>query len=150
MRTETNFEKATLVETAELLSWIQKYYTYDHIAFQPEKLKIALALLLRDETYGYAYFIRVDEKRVGYFICTYGFDIEMGGRFALVTDLYFEESARRNGLGTATLTFIENEAKKRDLNSIELQVETDNHEAQAFYQKIGFEQLTRFSMSKKF
>ena len=161
---QNQFEKVTLANASALLSWIEKYYRYDHIAFHAEKIKSALTLLLQDDSYGFAYFVRYDENevdkkvdkkvdikdhaRVGYFICTQGFDLEMGGKYALITDLYFEESSRRRGLGSATLAFIAAEAKKRNWHSIELQVEMDNEEAQAFYQKMGFRQLTRYSMSR--
>ena len=143
------FTRAGLEDSSEVLEWIRKYYTYDHIDFDAETLTAAMPELLKNDLNGLAYFVELDNKPVGYFILTYAFDLEFGGRHATVTDLFFEANIRRAGLGTRTLQFIESLCSVQNFSHLLLQVETDNDEAKAFYQKSKFTVLTRHILTKR-
>jgi ribosomal protein S18 acetylase RimI-like enzyme len=143
------FIRAKTEDQAELSGWIQKYYHFDHIPFHPAQIAHSLNPLLRDDTYGVAYFAQVDQKTVGYFLLTYSFDIEYGGVHATLTDLYFGEEARRTGIGTAAMNFIESICREHNFTTLFLQVEVDNVEAQNFYKKVGFKAHSRLTMTKE-
>jgi ribosomal protein S18 acetylase RimI-like enzyme len=51
-------------------------------------------------------------------------------------------------MGSATLAFIEETLLLLDIQTLELQVEVDNIEARAFYQRAGFISHDRTPMSK--
>jgi ribosomal protein S18 acetylase RimI-like enzyme len=143
------FIRAKPEDGGEVLDWIRAYYTYDHIEFKAEQLGKHLSELLKNEGNGLVYFVEQAGKRIGYFIFTYAFDLEFGGRHAMVTDLFFEASTRRTGAGTKTIQFIEKLCAAQNLTHLLLQVETDNEEAKAFYRKSKFTILTRHILKKE-
>jgi len=145
---DLQFLKASLSDLDLLLDWVRRYYAFDHIPFDALKVESALKQLFQNPDYGHAYFVQLNQKTVGYFLVGYNFDIEYGGRHAAITDLFFSEEVRRGGIGTRTLQFIEKLCREEGLSNLFLQVEIDNVEAQAFYQKMGFELHTRYSMNK--
>jgi len=144
-----SFKTATEADADTLLNLIQKYFVYDGISFDASKIRPGLILLLKDESIGHAWLIQSGAKAVGYVIFTYGFDLEFGGRLALVTDLYLEEEFRGQGLGRMTLKRIEEFCRANGVRALELQVERDNSEAQALYRKFGFEAADRIPLSKR-
>ena len=143
-----DFKRAQAKDLPEVASWIKRYYTYDHIPYHETQVKSGLWTLLETGEYGSAYFVSLGTETIGYFILTYAFDIEFGGRHAVLTDLFFSEAARRTGAGTKTLRFIEALCVNENINSLLLQVESDNHEAQRFYKKSGIETLSRHILVK--
>jgi ribosomal protein S18 acetylase RimI-like enzyme len=142
------FLRAKTSDQAELLTWVKRYYDHDHIAFDSQIIGPSLNPLLLNDDYGVAYFVQIDQTTVGYFIVTWAYDIEYGGRHATVTDLYFDERTRRFGVGSQSLKFIENFCRDLKLTVVFLQVEIENIHAQAFYQKSGFALHTRYTMMK--
>ena len=85
---------------------------------------------------------------IGYFVLTYGFDLELGGRQATVTELYLRPVARRSGIGTTAIDFIEQHLTEHRITAYELQVEGDNTEARSFYTKHGFRSHDRIPLTK--
>ncbi len=106
-------------------------------------------MLLADPRLGIACLIERGQQLAGYLILTFGFDLEFGGRQATVTDLYLRPEARGSGLGAAALTALEDVGRRLGLKALELQVERDNLEAQAFYTRLGFTAHDRVPLSKR-
>ena len=150
-----NLRRVKPSEQEALLGWIREYFTYDGIAFDEKLINAGLGLMLRDPHVGWAWFIEVPVENsampeiVGYAIATPGFDLEFGGRRATLTDLYLSPSHRRRGLGSVVLAAIEGECRREGCLAIELQVESDNREAQGLYRKSGFVPHDRIPMSKR-
>lgn len=143
------FKRANAQDATTLTQWIQRYYAYDHIPFNEALILPAIPHLLKNDQEGVAYFVTLNDLTIGYFILTFGFDLEFGGKLAIVTDLFFDEAVRRKGAGHATIQFIQSICLEAGIAVLQLQVETDNHEAQAFYQKSGFKTLTRHSLIRE-
>jgi diamine N-acetyltransferase len=142
------FVQATPADLDELLPWIQAYYLFDEIPFVEANLRRGLAVLLQDRSLGGAWLVQHQQQTVGYFVLTFGFDLEFGGRQATLTELYLDASSRHHGLGAATLAFVEETLVALGVHALELQVEADNIEARAFYQRAGFTIHDRIPMSK--
>jgi GNAT superfamily N-acetyltransferase len=143
-----DFKRIEAAHQEELKTWIKRYYTYDHIAFDEKKVNHGLWALLGNDQFGTAYFVTLAGETIGYFILTYAFDIEFDGQHGVLTDLYLSEEARRSGAGTRTFQFIEGLCRDLNFTSLLLQVETDNLEAQSFYQKAGVKTLSRHILVK--
>jgi AhpD family alkylhydroperoxidase len=134
---------------ATLLSFVERYYAFDKIPFDRDAVhRGALELVARPDLGG-AWLIRDGERFVGYFVLSFGFDLEFGGRQATVTDLFLEADVRGRGLGSEALRFIERTLLERGIHALELQVERDNHHAMAFYQRAGLHEHSRIPMSKR-
>jgi diamine N-acetyltransferase len=143
------FKTATEADAPGLLDLIQKYFEYDGIPFRADEMRPGLMILLNDASIGQAWLIDCGSETAGYVIFTYAFDLEFGGRVAVVTDLYLEPEFRGKGLGRKTLERIEEFCKNLGVWALELQVERDNPEAQALYRKFGFAAADRIPMSKR-
>jgi diamine N-acetyltransferase len=144
-----SFRTATPADAVLLASLVRKYYEFDGIRYAPHEVEPGLDILLADPSLGQAWLVLNGSQPVGYVIFTHGFDIEFGGRLALITDLYLEPDYRRRGIGRRILEHVEAYCRSNGLRGLELQVETDNSEARALYAKFGFEAADRIPLSKR-
>jgi ribosomal protein S18 acetylase RimI-like enzyme len=142
------FKKATLEDVPKLLRFVRAYYLFDDIEYDEERVRRGLKTLVGDATLGGAWLVLENDAPGGYFVMTFGFDLEFGGRVATVTELYFDGSFRRRGLGRRTLNFAEKIARDAGAHAVELQVTHGNTEALAFYERVGFTRHDRIPMSK--
>lgn len=131
------------------LGFVEEYYAFDGIAFDAGDVRRGLAHLIENPVFGDAWLIADGERFVGHFVLAFGFDLEFGGQQATVTDLYLAETARARGIGRATIAFVERTLVARGVHALELQVERDNLEAQAFYRRVGMIAHDRIPMSKR-
>jgi ribosomal protein S18 acetylase RimI-like enzyme len=137
---------ARLADRPELLRLIRAYYRLDHIRFDARAMEPALARLLRSRALGRVWIMQDGAKAVGYVVLTFNYDLEFDGLEGLVTDLFVEAKYRGTGLGKRALEVVDDYCRKRGIRAVELQVESNNTAAQAFYRKIGFTQLARVVM----
>jgi ribosomal protein S18 acetylase RimI-like enzyme len=79
---------------------------------------------------------------VGYAIC----EVEQGGSptwawpkdFLAIVDLVVAESGRRGGVGSALMEAIEDEARERGVDALDVMSAAPNEAARRFYEKHGF------------
>lgn len=140
---------ARLSDRAELLALIRAYYCFDHIRFNPGTIARALDKLLRSRALGRVWIMREGARPAGYVVLTYNFDLEFGGIEGLVTDLFIDARYRGRGWGRRALDVVDDYCRAREIGMVELQVEHANSEAQAFYRKLGFKQLSRIVMTRE-
>jgi ribosomal protein S18 acetylase RimI-like enzyme len=141
-------------DTESLIEMIRRYFAHDHIPFDELRVRPGLDELLATtpadtRPWGHAWIAEVAGATVGYAIVTFGFDLEMGGRFALLTDLYIHEQHRHRGLGMKMLAEIELRLVSLGIVTFELTVERANEHARALYRKAGFVARDRFPMTKR-
>ncbi len=144
-----SFRTATPADAALLASLVGKYYEFDGIRYVTDEVESGLSILLTDPSLGQAWLVLSGSQPAGYVIFTHGFDIEFGGRLALITDLYLEPDYRGRGIGRRVLEQVEVHCRSNGLRGLELQVETNNAEARALYARFGFEAADRIPMSKR-
>lgn len=149
MPTPVTFRQTAPADLELLLTLIRDYYQYDAIPFDEATLRPALSRFLNDSTLGLAWLADVQGQAAGYLIATFSFDLEFGGRTLTVTDLYVQESYRRQGVGRAALAFLERVAPELGVVTLELQAERHNEAALTFYAALGFERHDRVPMSKR-
>ena len=145
---DPRFTPARAEAVEALLALVREYYDFDGIHFDDATARRGLAELLTDASLGGAWIIRRGDDAVGYFVLTYGFDLELGGRQATVTELYLRPHARRQGIGSRALTFIEEHLRQVGIGAYELHVERDNAAARAFYARMGLEPHDRIPLTK--
>ena len=143
------FRSAKFTDLNTLSRLIKHYYAFDHIAFDTSTVRGALKTMLKTKSVGHAFLIVRQTKQIGYTILTYGFDLEFGGRTALLTDLYLEPEYRHLGIGRRTIHFLEEFCRNNNIGALELQVERTNKAAQRFYRRLKFEMHDRMPMTKR-
>ena len=146
--TDPTFVRACSADLERVLSFVKTYYEFDAIPFSATEVRSGLEALLRDLSLGQIWLIRVGHEDVGYVVLTFGYDLEFGGPQATITELYIVDRYRRLGLGTKTLRFVEATCRELGVRALELQVESKNMAAQAFYPKLVFEPNDRITLSK--
>lgn len=146
---------ATTEDLECLVELVAQYYTYDGISFARAAVERGLRELLAQPVLGGVWLIytggsgSLQSEPAGYFVMTYGFDLEFGGRQATITELFLTERHRRSGLGSAALRFAEQLLRSQGIGALELQAERHNQAALAFYKRQGFEAHDRIPLSKR-
>jgi GNAT superfamily N-acetyltransferase len=143
------FQPAKPGDLKTLTRLIERYCAFDYITFDAKVIRSGLKAMFKDKSAGRAFLINLGAKPIGYTILTYGFDLEFGGRTALITDLYLEPKYRRLGVGRKTLLFLEQFCRNNSIGALELQVERTNKMAQRFYRRLKFEAHNRIPMTKR-
>ena len=148
-RSAVECKPASLTDLRALKRLIKSYYSFDHIPFREEEINVGLRAFLQDPALGRVWLIRHGKSTAGYVMVIFWFDLEFGGRAALITDLYLSPAHRRKGFGRRALRFVEGFCRKSGINTLELQVERSNTAAQDFYAANGFRSHARIPMSKR-
>lgn len=141
--------KAGAADVEALARLVRAYYEFDGIDYNEAKARPAIDRLLRDDRLGAAWLVDVGGSLAGYAMGTWGFDVEFGGRFLLLTDLYVESAKRGAGFGKSLLAAVEAYAREGGAGAIEGQVMRGNERARGFYHAWGFQFPDRLLMSRK-
>jgi GNAT superfamily N-acetyltransferase len=78
-----------------------------------------------------------DGKPIGYLLYTPSFDLDRGGRFLSVVELFVMSTARRGGAGRALLEAGAAIARERGYSQMSWSVYAPNSGARAFYEQFG-------------
>ena len=143
----STFQPVVPAQIEELFDAVRRYYAEDGIPFDTAVIRPALVHLLNDPSLGRAFFLLNEVgSRLGYVVFTFGFDHEVGGKTAVVTDLFIEPTYRRRGLAKAALQFAVETCCEIGIRSLELQPEAHNAAGQALYRSFGFQSRDRVPM----
>jgi catechol 2,3-dioxygenase-like lactoylglutathione lyase family enzyme/ribosomal protein S18 acetylase RimI-like enzyme len=132
-----------------LVDEVRAYYEFDAIAFDASAIRTGVAELLAHPELGVAWLIQRGGEVVGCCVLAYGFDLEVGGRQATVTELYLHPAHRRAGIGAAAIAHVEEHLRGLGIAGYELHVERANAGARAFYAKLGFTAHDRIPLTKR-
>lgn len=121
-----------------LLAMMVDFNAHEQIAWSPADGEAPLRLLLAAPELGRVGLLERDGATLGYFVMTYGFDLEWGGRDAFLTELYLRPEARGRGLAGPALAAIEALARAHEVRALHLLVRPDNTAARRAYARAGF------------
>lgn len=146
---EINFRSANNPDIEWLLAAMREFYAIDGYPFDEDLSRLNLEKFIHDETLGRLWLIEVEEKTVGYVVLAFGFSFEFGGRDAFVDELFIDASHRGQGLGTATMRFVEAQCRELGVKALHLEVERENLVAQQLYKNFGFTDHDRHLMTRR-
>ncbi len=129
---------ATAGDLPRLLRMMQAFNQLEGITYNPATTAEAAERLVGDPALGVVGFIRDGHEVIGYFVVTWGFDLEWGGRDSFLTELYIEPAARGRGFGTLAMALIEELARANGAAALHLMARVDNAPALALYRKAGY------------
>ena len=142
------FVPTTSEDVEMLLTLMHEYYRYDQHPYDEAKARRGLTGLLANPAYGLAWLIEVDGALAGYTVICFGYSLEFGGRDAFIDELYLRESYRGQGIGRQAIDHLLAVCHDNDVRALHLEVENQNMDAHAFYQKTGFEEHASRFMSR--
>jgi ribosomal protein S18 acetylase RimI-like enzyme len=140
--------QATLADLAAVLPRTAALNAHEGIALEPAALEAALARLLGDPGLGGAWLIERDGQAIGYAIVTFGYDLEFGGRDAVLTELWIDPDARGGGAGGEVLELLAPVLRALGVGALHLQVRPDNP-ALRLYERRGFVASPRMIMTRR-
>ena len=85
----------------------------------------------------------------GYLLLTFGFDLEFGGRYAFLTEVFVRPQARRRGLGRRALAELDQHARAAGVHAVHLAVNPHNAPALALYRAAGYVASPRTLMTRQ-
>ena len=140
---------ATADDVPILLDMMVDFNRGEQITWTPREGEPALRTLLGDQSLGLVGLCEAGGATVGYFVLTYGYDLEWNGRDAFLTELYLVPSSRRRGLGPTVLRRIEVVAKEKGVRALHLMVRPENKAAKRLYEGAGYVSPPRIFLSKE-
>jgi len=141
-----SFTQATRPDRDILLALMREFYAGESLEFTPQ-VATAMEQLLDDDQLGIIYLIHAEIANLGYFVLTFAYSLERGGRIAILDELYVVSAARGKGLGKAAIAFAAEVARESRCLSLLLEVDQKNTAAQHLYRAAGFIQLDRLVLS---
>ena len=121
-----------------LLVLMEEFYAYASIPFDPGAARRALAELLATSSLGLVWIVESESEPIGYAVLAFGFSLELGGRDAILDELYVREPYRGKGVGRAVLRIVEEACRDRGVRALHLEVDETDERAQTFYASAGF------------
>lgn len=144
--------RATPADADIVLPMTAALNAHEGIVLDRDALRASLVKLLGDPHLGGVWKVLDGAGRearvVGYAIATYGYDLEFGGRDAVLTELWIDETMRGRGAGGAAIELLEPELRAAGVLALHLQVRPDNR-ARRLYERRGFVASPRTVMTRR-
>lgn len=131
-----------------IVSYMRTFYAIDDYAFDEGIARGALDEFIADSSLGSVWLIEMEGQPIGYVALTLWYSFEYHGRNAYVDELYIDSDYRGQGIGRATLQFVETECRALRVRALHLEVERSNIAGQSLYRKFGFVDHDRYLMTK--
>jgi ribosomal protein S18 acetylase RimI-like enzyme len=116
--------------------------------FDEPVVREVLRKFLDSPELGQAWVFFESETPVGYIVLTFGYSFEYHGRDSFIDELYIEPQYRRQGIGRRAMQFVEERARELGVNAIHLEVYKGNDPAAELYRRAGYDDHSRFLMTK--
>ena len=133
-----HFLPVTADSIARVLPFMTRLYGQDHLDYDPARARRVSEWLIANPDCGGLWLIDSEGVEVGYFALTVCVSIEFHGRFAMLDELYIDESARGRAIGPEAIAFATSWAQARGFKALRLEVADENAHAQHVYEKNGF------------
>jgi len=140
--------QAQLADLPLVLPRTRDLNAHEGIALELAALEAALARLLGDPALGGVWLVERDGAAIGYAIVTFGYDLEFGGRDAVLTELWIDPEARGGGAGGEVIALLAPILRTLGVQALHLQVRPDNP-ARRLYERAGFVASPRIVMTRK-
>jgi ribosomal protein S18 acetylase RimI-like enzyme len=135
-----------------VLAMMDSFNRFEGIAWTPQAGRGPLTRLVEDATLGVVCTLHPTDapnaSPLGYFVVTWGYDLEWGGRDAFLTELWLEPDARGRGLGREALALVEETARRAGARALHVLVRHENAVARRLYDGAGFTSPPRAFLSK--
>src|SRR5262249_19572470 len=139
---------AVAADVPAILAMMADFNRGEGIAWEPARGEAPLRRLLGDPALGTVGLAESAGAPVGYFVVTWGYDLEGDGRDGFLTEIYLVPEARRRGAGRALLLGVERAARDAGAHALHLMVRHENAPAIALYEGAGYTTPARRFMTK--
>lgn len=102
-----------------------------------------VARILSDEQYGFFLVARMGSDIIGVAYVSTIMSVEHGGPVGWLEELYVSPEHREQGVGSALLKAVLEQAREAGLIAIDLEVDVEHQRAESLYTRFGFRNLPR-------
>ncbi len=120
-----------------LVELMREFYEESSFPLDGDWSARAFDMLITEPAYGAAWLIEYGRVPVGHVVLSVRFTMEFGGLSGYVDDLFVRSPYRRKGGASAGLDDLLAECHRRGCHSVQVEVGSDNHGAQALYRRHG-------------
>jgi ribosomal protein S18 acetylase RimI-like enzyme len=145
---EVQLRKAHAADLSVLLEMMEPFNASEGVVWSATASRPAVARLIDDPSLGAIGLFEARGQVVGYFVVTWGYDLEWVGRDAFLTEIYLAPPARGRGLGSRALSLVEDLARAEGSNALHLMVRPENAPAVRLYAKAGYTEPPRTFLTK--
>ena len=131
-----------------LLSMMEPFNALEATPWDAAAKEGALRTLLRDRQLGVAVLLEGEAGILGYFVLTWGYDLEWDGCDAFLTELFLVPAVRGRGHGGGALAAVEAVAREQGARALHLMVRHENIVAKRLYTSHGYMSPPRQFLSK--
>ncbi|WP_107498021.1 N-acetyltransferase [Thalassobius sp. I31.1] len=133
-----------------LANMVTQFHAEEELPTTDTERAAGIDILFSGEMQAAAWLIGPKSSPVGYIIVSFGFCMAIGGREALIDEIWIRPSVRGRGMGSQCLMAIMKELAKMDVQRVNLDVAADNPKAKMLYEKLGFRTHERYQrMSRR-
>jgi len=136
-------------DIAVLLTMMEPFNAIEQTPWDARAKERALRTLLKDRSLGVVGLLVATDGPVGYFVVTWGYDLEWDGRDAFLTELFLESRVRGQGLGSRAMKHVEAVAREHGARALHLMVRDENLVARRLYASQGYVSPPRTFLSKQ-
>lgn len=140
---------ANEMDAPALLSMMEPFNLFEGTPWNAEAKARALGNLLRNRELGVVALLESEEGPIGYFVLTWGYDLEWDGRDSFLTELFVLPAARGIGNGRLALRAVETVAREHGARALHLMVRSENTTAKHLYTSHGYTTPPRLFLSKE-
>jgi ribosomal protein S18 acetylase RimI-like enzyme len=131
-----------------LLDAMVDFNRLEGIVWSPDVGREAVVRLLGDPSLGVVGIAHEADAPIGYFVVTWGYDLEWNGRDAFLTEIYLSAAARGAGRGRMLLAEAERIARESGARALHLMVRDENAVARRLYAGAGYTSPPRIFLTK--
>jgi len=140
---------ATEADLPALLDMMEPFNTLEGMPWNASSKERALRTLLRAPDLGIVALLEQAQETVGYFVLTWGYDLEWDGRDSFLTELFLVPGGRGRGNGRSALDAVEAVARQHGARALHLMMRHENLAAKRLYTSHGYTSPARLFLSKE-
>jgi ribosomal protein S18 acetylase RimI-like enzyme len=141
-------QPATAGDLPRLLVMMEAFNRLEGIDWDPVSIQPAASRLIADPALGAIGLIACEADPIGYFVLSWGYDLEWRGRDAYLTELYVDPAWRGRQVGTQALALIEDLGRANGASAMHLMVRPENEPAVRLYASAGYRSPPRLFLTK--
>jgi ribosomal protein S18 acetylase RimI-like enzyme len=146
---QLSLRKAAPADVSVLLDMMEDFNSIEEIGWSRGPGGEALSTLLGDESLGVVGLFDEGSTACGYFVLTWGYDLEWSGRDAFLTELYLLPPYRGRGHARGLLARVETLAREHGSRAVHLIVRPENAPARRLYEGSGYVSPPRIFLTKE-
>jgi ribosomal protein S18 acetylase RimI-like enzyme len=127
---------------------METFNRLEGIDWDPVSIEPAASQLIADPALGAIGLIKSESEPVGYFVLSWGYDLEWRGRDAYLTELYVDPAWRGQRVGAQALALIEDLVRVNGASAMHLMVRPENEPAVRLYASAGYRSPPRVFLTK--